>query len=160
MKRSRLLVVAAMVAAVAFFGGRAVSAGSNTANMNVQATVVANCTITANPLKWTQFDPVTGAGADTTGSLLIACTKGTTPTVQMGDGQNGGRKMSNGSDVLAYDIYTASDYKTVWNMTNTVSLGQAPSKAERTMNVYGRIVATSDVPAGTYTDLVVATVNF
>ena len=162
MKRSRQVVVAAMVAAVAFVGGQAVRAASNTASMTVQATVVANCTITANPLTWTSFDTVNGTGAEANTTLSIACTKGAIPTVQMGLGQNAGttRNMKNGSDLLAYDIYTSNAYDTVWNATNTVVLPAAPSKAARPMNVYGRIVATNDVPAGTYSDLVVATVNF
>jgi spore coat protein U-like protein len=162
MKRSRLVVVAVMAAAVAVLGGRAVSAASNTANMTVQATVVANCTITANSLLWSSFDTVTGQGADATTTLSIACTKGATPTVQMGSGLHAGttRNMQNGSDLLAYDIYTSSTFDTVWNGTSTVALIPAPSKAPRSMNVYGRIVATNDVPAGTYSDTVVSTVNF
>ncbi len=162
MKRSRLVVVGALVAAAPFLGARAASAGSNSANMTVQATVVANCTVTANPLTWTSFDTVTGSGADTNTTLSIACTKGAVPTVQMGLGQNASttRNMKNGANLLAYDIYTSTAYDTVWNATNTVALPAAPSKAARPMNVYGRIAAANDVPSGSYSDLVVATVNF
>jgi spore coat protein U-like protein len=163
MKFSRLLVVSAMAAAVAFAGGQAVSAGSNSANMTVTATVSANCTVSASPLTWTAFDTVTGSGADTTTKLSIACTKGTAANVAMGPGlatANGTRNMKKGSDSLAYDIYTASDYGTVWSDTSKVSLVAAPSKVAREVDVYGRIVASNDVPAGVYTDTVSVTVDF
>jgi len=163
MKFSRLLVVAATVAAVAFLGGQVVSAGSNSANMSVQATVSANCTITASPLTWTAFDTVVGTGADSTATVSVACTKGAVANVAMGPGQNPGttRNMkSSSSDLLAYEIYTSDTYGTVWNAANVVVLGAAPSKDPRALTVYGRIKATNDVPAGSYTDLVVATVNF
>jgi len=41
-----------------------------------------------------------------------------------------------------------------------VALPAAPSKAARSMDVFGRITANQDVPSGTYSDSVVVTVSF
>ena len=40
------------------------------------------------------------------------------------------------------------------------SPGAAPSKVARNFTVYGRVASNQDVPAGSYNDTVVATVNF
>ena len=51
---------------------------------------------------------------------------------------------------------------TVWGSgaTNGNTIGAAPSKAARTVDVYGRVAAGQDVSAASYTDTVVATINF
>jgi spore coat protein U-like protein len=41
-----------------------------------------------------------------------------------------------------------------------LSTGAAPSKATRPFTVYGRVAAGQDVPAGSFADTAVATVNF
>jgi spore coat protein U-like protein len=50
----------------------------------------------------------------------------------------------------------------VWNTSGSglLSPGAATSKAARSFTVYGRVAGNQDVPAGSYSDAVVATVNF
>jgi spore coat protein U-like protein len=47
----------------------------------------------------------------------------------------------------------------VWNSTAPVAY-TAVSKAASSLTVYGRVAAGQDVPAGSYSDTVIATITF
>ena len=145
-----------------------VSAATATANLTVSATVTNNCTISTAALAFGSYDPVAANAAsnlDGTGRLTVACTKGATATIGLGNGSNASgsnRRMSDGgSNYLAYELYSDSGRSTVWNTgSGMLSPVAAPSKVARDFTVYGRISSNQDVPAGSYGDTVVATVNF
>lgn len=158
------------------FAGIASAAGSATANLNVSASVAANCTIATTPVAFGAYDPIVAQATvplDATGTVTIACTKGATASITLGLG-NGvtTRQMSGTGGVLSYELYqqpdtntgTACNYAapTVWGATGlgVFTPPAAPGKAPRTYNVCGRVAAGQDVGAGSYTDTVVATVSF
>ena len=103
---------------------------------------------------------------DGTGTVTIACTKGATTTIGLGLGGNASgstRRLTDGSgNYLTYEAYQDSSHATVWGTSGAGLLtpAAAPSKAARNFTVYGRIAGNQDVPAGSYTDTVTATVNF
>lgn len=145
------------------------SAATATANLAVSATVSNNCTISTVALAFTPYDPVVthaSTNLDGTGTLVVACTKGTAPTIGLGLGANASgsvRRMTDGSsNYLSYELYHETGRTTVWGTTGLALLspGAAPSKAARNHTVFGRVAANQDVPAGSYSDTVVATVNF
>lgn len=147
-----------------------VQAASATANLSVSATIVNNCTISTTPVSFSSYDPIganANANADNgTGTVTITCTRGTTATIGLGPGSNASgttRRMLNGTNnYLNYELYQGSDRTAVWGNSGAglLSPGPAPTKAPRTFNVYGRIFAGQDLPAGSYADTVQATVNF
>jgi spore coat protein U-like protein len=168
-KAAKLLLCVLMGGVVVAGSARTLSAGSNTANLNVSASVVANCTISTLPIAFGAYDPVvTNATTndDAAGSVIVACTKGTAATIGLGLGSNASgttRRMKDATtDYLSYELYQETGRITVWGTTGTalLSIGAAPSKAARTFTVYGRIPSAQDVPAGSYSDTVQATVNF
>jgi spore coat protein U-like protein len=145
------------------------SAATATANLAVSATVTSNCTISTAALAFGSYDPVVANAStdlDGTGTVTIACTKGSTATVGLGLGANVSgttRRLSDGStNYLTYELYQDSGRTTVWGNSGAALLSPAaaPSKAARNFSVYGRVVSNQDVAAGSYTDTVVATVNF
>jgi spore coat protein U-like protein len=145
------------------------SAATATANLGVSATVTNNCTISTTALAFGSYDPVAAHAAtdlDGTGAVSVACTKGTTATVGLGLGSNASgsaRRMSDGSgNFLTYELYQDSGHSTVWGAAGAglLSPAAAPSKTARSFTVYGRVVSNQDVTAGSYSDTVVATVNF
>ena len=153
---------------VAVFG-TPVSAATATANLGVSATVTNNCTISTSALAFGSYDPVVANAAtnlDGTGTVSVACTKGTTATVGLGLGSNASgstRRMSDGGgNFLTYELYQDVSHSTVWGNAGAglLSPAAAPSKAARNFTVYGQVASNQDVAAGSYSDTVVATVNF
>jgi spore coat protein U-like protein len=136
--------------------------------MAVTATVSNNCTISTNPVAFGSYDPIVAqasASLDGAGSVVIACTKGAVTTVALDAGANssaGARRLAAGSSYINYQLYSDSNRSTAWGSDagSTVAPGAAPSKAARTLTVYGRITGGQDVPAGSYTDTITATINF
>jgi len=166
----RIKVLGTVAACTALaLGARSASAATATANLAVSATVTNNCTISTAALAFGSYDPVVANAStdlDGTGTVTIACTKGSTATVGLGLGANVSgttRRLSDGStNYLTYELYQDSGRTTVWGNSGAALLSPvaAPSKAARNFSVYGRVVSNQDVAAGSYTDTVVATVNF
>lgn len=164
--------VATVAAAAVIFAGLAteqVSAATATANLSVSATVSNNCTISTAALAFGSYDPVVAHAStnlDGSGTVTIACTKGAATTIGFGLGSNAAgstRRMGDGaSDFLTYELYQDSGRTTVWGNSGAglFTPAAAPSKAARNFTVYGRVTSNQDVPAGSYADTVVATVNF
>ena len=82
-------------------------AATATANLGVAATVTNNCTISTVALTFGSYDPVVAnasANLDGTGTVVVACTKGATATIGLGNGGNysgGARHMVDGSNFLS-----------------------------------------------------------
>ncbi len=162
-----LAAIAATTALVAALAPRA-SAATATANLTVNATVTKNCTVSTSALAFGSYDPVVAnasANLDGTGGVTVACTRGATASIALGSGSNASgaaRRMGDGTgNFLTYELYSDSGRATAWsNGAGALTLNAAPSRAARDFTVYGRIAGNQDVPAGTYGDTVVATVNF
>jgi spore coat protein U-like protein len=145
-----------------------VSAGTATTNLSVTATVSNNCTISTTTVAFGAYDPVVtnaSTALDGAGGVTIACTKGASSTIGLGLGSNASgatRRMANGSNYLTYELYKETGRTNVWGNSGVdlYTPAAAPSFAPRTFSVYGRVTAGQDVPAGSYSDTVVATVNF
>lgn len=140
-------------------------AGQSTANMTVTAEVTANCLITANPLDFGSYDPVsTHASADLDGSssLDVTCTDGTDAKIVLDMGTSGGasRAMQNGAHQLGYELYSDAGRSIVWGAIEAEGRDYTGTGLQEAVTVYGRIAAGQNVPAGTYTDNVIATVTF
>jgi spore coat protein U-like protein len=149
--------------------GTSVSAATATANLGVSATVTNNCTISTAALAFGSYDPVVANAStdlDGTGTVSVACTKGVSATVGLGLGSNASgstRRMTDGSgNFLTYELYQDASHTTVWGNAGAglLSPAAAPSKAARNFTVYGQVVSNQDATAGSYSDTVVATVNF
>lgn len=91
-----------------------VFAGSASSSLSVSASVINNCTISANSLAFGSYDPIV-ANASTplngTGTVTITCTKGATTTIGLDLGSNysgSTRRMVSGGTYLTYEIYQDS----------------------------------------------------
>jgi len=160
--------LAALLALVVFAPGA--NAGSASTPFTVTGTVVAFCTISTTGISFT-YDPV-GANASsnaaaTGGTVTIACTKGSAPSIGLDNGLNAGQasagpramRLAATTNYLGYDIYWPGT-TTPWTTAAPYVPSAPPSKAARTFNMDGAAIAGQDVPVGTYTDTVTATVNF
>ena len=162
-------MVLAAVAAVSAVDGHALNAQTASASLTVSANVTKNCTITTAPVNFGSYDPVAANAAaplDGIGSVTVTCTKGATAKVGLnsgGNAQGATRRMTQGAaQYLTYEIYTDTAHATIWGDTADTALDipAAPNRNPRTFTAYGRVPAAQDATVGSYTDTVVATVNF
>ena len=147
--------------------------GSSTQTLTVTLTVSNDCQITAGAVAFGSA-PVVAAFGAVSQTLNVACTKGSTYTVGLGDGENpanGRRRMraSNTAAYLAYDLYKGGS--TVrWGASGSarrassdadVNPGAGTGTGSQLFNYTARIYTDQATPgAGTYTDNVVVDVLF
>jgi len=144
-------------------------AGSASANLNISASVAANCTITTSPVAVGAYAPVVANAATdltATGRVNVACTKGTAATIDLGNGGSfaaGSRRMSGGSDFLNYALYKDAARTQVWGSGlagGTTMAYAAATKNSTAVSVYGTVPQAQDVTVGAYADVVLATINY
>ena len=170
-----VMSVAVLAGAGLLVAGGEAEAGTASANLTVSATVSATCLLTTTPLAFGAYDPiVANATTDKTGTgiVTVTCTSGASSTVTLGQGSSPKtgstnevplRRMTDGAgtpDYLSYLLYQDAPHATVWG--NTVSTGKAHTGtgAAAPLTVYGVVTVGQNVPAGSYSDTVVATVTF
>ncbi len=170
----RLIIIAACAALAVVRFAPAANAGNATSTFTVSANVSNNCTIAAANLAFGAYDPIvanTTTPLNVNSTVTVACTKGAVATVGLNAGSNGGkggcattRAMSTGGATpayLCYEIYSNSGLSTVWGnsgagLINYTSAGKAPVG----LIDYGQVPAGQDVATGSYSDSVIATINF
>ena len=165
----RSVGVAVMLGGLALGLAAPAVAQTDSDSFNVSANVSKNCSITTTPVSFGVYDPVVAnatAPLDGTGAVIVTCTKGAGTSIDLGLGTNptgSTRRMTaGGGDFLTYQLYQDSGRTTVWGSGGSAgqTIAGAPSKAPRTFTVFGRVPAGQDVPAGSYADTVIATINF
>jgi len=148
-------------------------AATQTSNLSVTASVAANCAISTAPVAFGAYDPVS-ANASTalngTGTVNVTCTSGASTTVTLGQGANpaGGstaaaparRLNDGGTNYLTYSLYQDSGRTTAWGDTAGTGVASTGTGTQTAITVYGAVAAGQSVPAGSYSDTVVATVTF
>ncbi len=154
----------------------AAQAATTNTNLTVSATVVNNRSISAAPLDFGNYDPVaanspTGADLVASTQLTVTCTVGDTYSINLGQGTNAAtgstdsapvRQMGNGANRLIYQLFQDSARTQAWGNTTASSPSAvvAASSSATSVTVYGSVPKGQSQPAGTYTDTVVATINF
>lgn len=172
---ARLLTAASTT--VLALGVGQVHGATATANLPVTASVTANCTIsTAAAVAFGAYDPVVTNAASplvATGTISVTCTTGASTTVTLSEGTNHDtgsstaaapvRRMTDGAGTpsyLSYQLYSETTRTTVWGDTPLTGLAYSGVGTQESITVYGRVAAGQNVPAGSYTDTVVATITF
>lgn len=181
---SKVLATAALLASAGFAhavpaGPAAPNGGSANADIAVSATITAKCTISTTAVAFGEYDPITGNDVTTNGTVVVGCTKAAGSLwVGLGAGSNAvgsDRTMLGASrgDKLTYSLKQpvantvgaacpAFGSGTVWENTSGTALNlESPTGyATRTYKVCGQIAKAQDKAVDTYTDTVVATINF
>lgn len=165
--------IGALLGALALFSVVPASATTTTANLSVTATVVANCTISTTALAFGSYDPVSthsSSPLEATGGVVVTCTSGASTAVTLGQGSNPNsgssdtvplRRMSDGgTNRLSYTLYQDMGRNTVWGNTAGTSVAHTGTGTATTLTVFGRVAGAQNVPAGSYSDTVVATITF
>jgi spore coat protein U-like protein len=131
-------------------------------DLQVSATVVKSCDINVtDDIGFGNYNPLAASALTDTGTIVVSCTSGTPATVTLSMGGNlnvSGRNMANGANLLNYGLAQDSAFSTPW--TSTASDAWTAGAVAHTITVYGRLPSGQNVPAGSYADTVVATLNF
>ena len=122
------------------------------------------CTIGATGVAFGSYDPRSATAKDSTGTVTLNCPSNRSGVVSMSTGGSASytqRKMASGANTLNYNLYTNSTRTAVWGDgtggSTTVSVAKGYAG---TLTIYGRIPASQNVRAGTYSDTITVTVTF
>lgn len=136
---------------------------TDTTQFTLTVVVEPACTISANPLN---FGNYSGAVVNSTTTLSVTCTSSTPYDVGLNAGTASGATVTNrmmtgpGGALLDYSLYSNSAHSTNWgNSTGSWVAGTGTGSAQ-TLTVYGQIPANQHTVSGTYTDTIIATVNY
>lgn len=167
MTRRPAAACGALVALVLASGVEASGGSSSSSGFNASASVSGRCTVSTIPLAFGQYDPTSThstAALYATGTISVACTKGTSATVVLDAGANASgstRRMANGADYLTYDLFQDAAHTTRWSSNGgQVNVPKATSMTARSFALYGSIAPGQVVPPGDYTDSITVTVNY
>jgi spore coat protein U-like protein len=170
-KRSAVIIasVAALLGSLA--APLSAFAAAKSQNMPVQAQVNVNCNFSSTPtMNFGVYDNTVATDHPGSIGVSVRCTSGAVTTIGISTGNNSGSAPSGSTramkhatlnNYLGYDLYHESTHTTVWTtsgggLQNHTSTSNTPA----TINIYGKIPQLQDVPAGTYNDVVVVTINY
>ncbi len=144
--------------AIALLSGGAAMAQTDTDTLTVTATVIDSAQITAvGDIAFGNYDPTSAADTDADGSVTIRATTGLTYDIYIG----ADRSMTDGSENLAYELYTDATRTAAWGSTQATGVNDtSSSNAEVTYDIYGRVAARQDVGPGAYSDTVTITLEW
>lgn len=158
------------LASLGLLQGNSAHAGSSSASMSVSALVSDNCTISAAALSFGAYDPASGTATDGSANLTVQCTLDASANIQLGQGANADtgstdaaplRRLADGAgNFLSYQLDQDAAHMTTWGNTAGTGMAHTGTGASEQITVYGRIAASQNVPAGSFADSVLATINF
>ena len=160
--KSTLLASALLVA------GATSAFAADTTTFNVKITILKACDVNAAAATDVDFGSVasTAVNTDNAGALNVRCTPLTPYNIALNNGQNGAtvaaRKMANGANLVPYQLYRAAARGAgdVWGATvGTDTLAGTGTGLVQNVPVYGR-VPSANFPAGSYNDVVTATIIY
>jgi len=167
----RLALASALFVAVGSAAPSMAVAGSNPSNLDISASVTNNCTISTAALDFGTYNP--GTGTSVTGTVTTNCTVNAIALITLDQGFNPAtgssnevplRRLKNGgsNNYLSYNLYKDDAKTMTWgnSTSNSSAAGIFGNGAEKSTTVYGKIPAGQNVPSGSYTDTVTATVTY
>lgn len=133
------------------------------------------CDVSVAPVSFGSYNPVEPSPTRVASTLQLACSSNWVSGEQSmsysvalssGKGSYAVRQMIQGNNRIAYNLYADPAHTIVWgngtggsvSMSGVLSIG--PSGGSQTLTVHGEIPAMQPVPAGSYFDVIVATVSY
>ena len=149
-----------------------VQAAETAATFKVRMVVEESCTIGttgASDIDFLTHTRSTGEPVSATGTLTVKCSAGTPYAIGLSSGLHstggaapaaGDRRMANGTQYVPYDLYRDGSFSNFWGNTEGTDMQSGTgTAADQSYTVHGR-VASTNAPAGTYTDTVIVRVVY
>lgn len=141
---------------------------TDSTTFTVSASVSPACDVQATAHSFGAYSPAAGSPLDTSSTISVYCTQGTSYSLALNVGSGGGtfaaREMVSGSDTLVYNLFTTNARTTIWgdgtSSTGTLNGSGSGLLTAADHTVYGRIDIGQDVPPGSYSSTVTVTVTF
>ena len=130
----------------------------------VQANIQPTCSVTTSAVAFGSRSSL-AAQVDATGTVTVTCGSGTSYTVALDGGANGGtsaitRKMASGANRITYGLFRDAARTAGWySDASSVASGTGNGSAQ-VLTVYGRVGGQPTPAPGTYSDSVVVTVSY
>jgi spore coat protein U domain-containing protein, fimbrial subunit CupE1/2/3/6 len=173
----------AAFAGLALAGGPAAASPPGTGTLTALTSVDTNCSVSTTPLAFGAYDPILAhklapLNAPAPGAVTVACVRGSAPNIglNLGTYPTGStrrmRHASTATEFLTYELYKPSTTvpgaacaypgAAVWGATGLAIFapGAAASLGPRTFNVCGTVFAGQNAEVGTFSDTVIATIDF
>lgn len=124
----------------------------------------AGCTVSTSGLNFGTYDVFSPLNDDITATINVNCPTDTPYSIWLssGSGTFSSRALTNGSRILAYNLYLDPTHLTIWGdgSAGTGTFSGTGTGSNVATPVYGRIPAAQNAWVGSYTDVVTITVNF
>jgi spore coat protein U-like protein len=149
-----------------------VSAGIAVAILLVGSTpalAAPSCTISTTSMAFGTYDVYSASAVTSTAQITYQCNGGASNVfITLSKGQSvtfAPRTMKAGTNVLSYNLYQNAAFSIIWGdgtggSQSYITSGKTPNKTNFFVTIYGRVPAQQDASAGSYTDTVVATIDF
>lgn len=158
MKLKYTLLAAALASTIGYAG--MTTAATTTNSFDAIITIEKSCDVSTGisdmDFGTANFQTVTPIDKQTT--ITVKCTQDASYDV----GLSGSGSMNNGSDTIAYAMYSDASRSTSWGSTvGTDTVAGTGDGTDQTMTVYGRVASIpATAPAGNYSDTVTVTVTY
>jgi len=160
---SRKLFVSAVTGAAALVGFAGLNTSVQAANVDVSASVVAQCTLVANPLGFGNYVNGQTSAKDAQADVTYDCASGLDVTLNLSAGTSPGsgniRHMLSPTtgELLSYELFQDAARTTAWGSgADGINVNPTPGGGAETHTIFGQIPANLAVtPATDYADVVV-----
>lgn len=148
--------------------GSCAAGATSTPNLfQVNATVSPHCTVTVGSMDFGDVSDRIATGAAAAASLSVTCTENAPYAITLGPGLGPNvsdpqfRRMSNGTQTLAYGLYQDSGGSRPWGWTSGQDdLSATGTGLSQAFTVHGLLHGGQEAIIGGYTDSVVVTVHY
>ena len=139
------------------------------ANLSAATTLNAACSVTAGPVSFGVYDPLSLSPLDTIGRLTYRC-EGRDHNISIGISRGNApsfnpRQLRMGAETLNYNLFVDVARTAIWGdatggTTTLFVRNPQPNNSDIQVNIFGRIAAQQSTAAGTYNDTLTVTINF
>lgn len=154
------LPIAVAMVAILGYAGAASAQQTDTATLNVSATVVDSARIiSVTAIDFGSYDPTVTTPTDANGAVEVRATKDLAYKIYI----TGTREMtdSGGTQTLNYELYSDSSRSSIWGSDSTGAESYTSSSNTAVeYTIYGRVPAEQDVSADSFSDQVTVTLEY
>lgn len=121
----------------------------------------AACSVNVTPVSFGPYDVFSTSPLTATATVTVDCNKSSVISLSKGSSSSyTWRRLTKGSDYLLYNLYRNVSMTLIWGDGTGGSSTVSVSSGVNTTTIYAQITASQDIPAGSYSDSIVATITF